>query len=139
MMLDRDLTGPDDAAFCHRITAALNKGWFLYGAPTLTYDADAVVGGVIAGVGQRMLAGVSKKMAGEFFQSVDDVLTGVAVTPAAAEGAGANSPGVFTAPAGQSRLEALTPSGFVAGALVGAAIALAGVIVGGRLGRRPRK
>ena len=40
MILYRYLTGPDDAAFCHRVTAALNKGWFLYGAPTLTYDAE---------------------------------------------------------------------------------------------------
>ena len=53
------------------------------GSTTLTYDADAVVGGVIAGVGQRMLTGVSKKMAGEFFQAVDDVLTGKAVAVAA--------------------------------------------------------
>jgi hypothetical protein len=40
MFLYRYLTGTDDAAFCHRITAALNKGWLLYGQPTLTYDAE---------------------------------------------------------------------------------------------------
>jgi hypothetical protein len=40
MFLYRYITGPDDAAFCHRITAALNKGWLLYGQPTLTYDAE---------------------------------------------------------------------------------------------------
>ncbi len=40
MILYRYLTGKDDAAFCHRITAALNKGWLLYGPPTLTYDAE---------------------------------------------------------------------------------------------------
>jgi hypothetical protein len=28
MILYRYLTGADDAAFCHRITAMLNKGWF---------------------------------------------------------------------------------------------------------------
>jgi hypothetical protein len=38
MKLYRYLTGPDDASFCHRVTAALNKGWELYGQPTLTYD-----------------------------------------------------------------------------------------------------
>jgi hypothetical protein len=38
MKLYRYLTGPDDAAFCHRLTEALNKGWQLYGQPTLTYD-----------------------------------------------------------------------------------------------------
>ncbi len=35
----RFLTGKDDAAFCHRVTAALNAGWELYGAPTLTFDS----------------------------------------------------------------------------------------------------
>ena len=40
MNLYRYLTGPDDAAFCHRITEALNRGWQLYGSPTLTYDAE---------------------------------------------------------------------------------------------------
>jgi hypothetical protein len=40
MILYRYLTGPDDNAFCHRVTAALNKGWQLAGSPTLTYDPD---------------------------------------------------------------------------------------------------
>jgi hypothetical protein len=35
----RYLTGKDDAAFCHRVTKALNDGWSLYGQPTLTFDA----------------------------------------------------------------------------------------------------
>ncbi|HHW2133261.1 DUF1737 domain-containing protein [Pseudomonas aeruginosa] len=39
MLAYRYLTGIDDAAFCHRVTAALNSGWALYGAPSLTYDA----------------------------------------------------------------------------------------------------
>jgi hypothetical protein len=40
MNVYRMLTGPDDAAFCHRVTEALNKGWVLYGSPTLTYDPE---------------------------------------------------------------------------------------------------
>ncbi|HKK30824.1 MAG TPA: DUF1737 domain-containing protein [Alphaproteobacteria bacterium] len=36
----RYLTGKDDSAFCHRVTAMLNKGWELYGNPTLTYDPE---------------------------------------------------------------------------------------------------
>ena len=40
MIAYRYLTGPDDAAFCHRVTEMLNKGWLLYGQPTLTYDAE---------------------------------------------------------------------------------------------------
>ena len=35
----RYLTGPDDPAFCHRVTQALSMGWTLYGSPTLAYDA----------------------------------------------------------------------------------------------------
>lgn len=35
----RYLTGPDDVAFCHRITQALSMGWALYGSPTMTYDS----------------------------------------------------------------------------------------------------
>lgn len=40
MNLYRYLTGPDDAAFCHRVTELLNRGWQLYGSPTLAYDAE---------------------------------------------------------------------------------------------------
>ena len=35
----RTLTGPDDAAFCHRVTKALSEGWSLYGAPSVTFDS----------------------------------------------------------------------------------------------------
>ena len=46
------------------------------GTTTVAYDADAVVGGMVGGVGQRMLTSVSRRMAGEFFGNVDGVLTG---------------------------------------------------------------
>jgi hypothetical protein len=39
MKLYRFITGPDDSAFCHRVTAALNKGWMLHGSPQLSFDA----------------------------------------------------------------------------------------------------
>ena len=39
-------------------------------ARPVAYDADAVVGGMVGGVGQRMLDSVSKRMAGEFFGNV---------------------------------------------------------------------
>ena len=39
MHLYRFLTGPDDASFCHKVTAALNRGWSLHGSPTYGYDA----------------------------------------------------------------------------------------------------
>ncbi len=34
----RMLTGPDDRAFCDRVTEALAEGWELHGSPCLTYD-----------------------------------------------------------------------------------------------------
>ncbi|HSK35503.1 MAG TPA: carbon monoxide dehydrogenase subunit G [Actinomycetota bacterium] len=40
----------------------------------LAYDADAIVGGMIGGVGQRLLTSVAKRTAGEFFTAVDQVL-----------------------------------------------------------------
>src|SRR5215216_2437896 len=46
------------------------------GTTVLSYDADAIVGGMIGGVGQRILTGVAKKTANEFFQAVDDALSG---------------------------------------------------------------
>ena len=39
MKLYRFLSGPDDASFCHKVTAALNKGWQLHGSPVYAFDA----------------------------------------------------------------------------------------------------
>jgi carbon monoxide dehydrogenase subunit G len=106
----------------------------------LAYDADAVVGGVIGGVGQRVLGGVAKKTAGEFFRAVDGVLTGAAPTvPAPRE-----EPPLTVADTVSAAPDAAAPppsvtgagDGFVKGAVVGAAAALAGVLLGGILGRR---
>ena len=99
------------------------------GATRLTYDADAVIGGMIGGVGQRMLAGVAKKTAGEFFAAVDDVLTGKAPATAIAT----TEEGVYVAPPKPAKA---VPESFVTGAVVGAVIALAGVVVGAVFGRR---
>ncbi|HJW36325.1 MAG TPA: carbon monoxide dehydrogenase subunit G, partial [Actinomycetes bacterium] len=68
-----------------------------HGTTVLAYDADAVVGGMIGGVGQRLLAGVAKRTAGDFFTAVDQVLTvGVeeAAPEAAATAAGAPLTGI---------------------------------------------
>jgi hypothetical protein len=40
MKLYSYLTGPDDASFCQRVSERLNRGWDLYGPPTLTYDSQ---------------------------------------------------------------------------------------------------
>jgi carbon monoxide dehydrogenase subunit G len=119
----------------------------------LVYDADAVIGGVIGGVGQRMLIGVAKKLAGEFFSGVDDVLTGnrpAAPAPgqqaagrqgALQQGDGQpagvaqqSGPAVFTA-AGVGKPARLAPDSFFAGAVFGAVTALLGVLVGARTAR----
>jgi carbon monoxide dehydrogenase subunit G len=42
----------------------------------LRYVADVQVGGQIARLGQRMISGVTKEMAGQFFESLDRVLSG---------------------------------------------------------------
>ncbi len=115
------------------------------GTTLLSYDADAVVGGMLGGVGQRMLSGVAKKTAGEFFAAVDGVLTGVApalaeaVTgqPAAAAVAGDGQRAVFTATgSGPPALAGLPGGEFAAGAVFGAAVALLGALVGGLVARR---
>ena len=54
-----------------RVTLADADG----GGTVLSYAADAVVGGAVGGVGQRVLAGVAKKTAGEFFKAVDSALS----------------------------------------------------------------
>lgn len=109
------------------------------GGTRLDYDADAIVGGMIGGVGQRMLAGVAKKTAGEFFAAVEDVLTGAA--PAAApeaEAAAVAIPGVYEPPA-RVASGGGAPGDFTRGVLVGAAVALAGVALGGWLSGRTRQ
>jgi uncharacterized protein len=131
------------------------------GTTVLSYDADAVVGGMIGGVGQRLLTSVAKRTAGEFFTAVDQVLTGAAEAvpgdgaptrmgeaaapptrmgaadaPARADGVGAG-PRVYRAPARPAATP--IPGGqFAAGVVLGAAAALLGALVGGYLARRAR-
>ena len=40
----------------------------------ISYAADAIVGGMVGGVGQRMLSSVSRRMAGEFFGNVAQLI-----------------------------------------------------------------
>ncbi|QOR71270.1 DUF1737 domain-containing protein [Ruania alkalisoli] len=39
----RLLTGPDDAAFCERVSAALAEGYLLHGSPSVTFDGSRVI------------------------------------------------------------------------------------------------
>src|SRR5690606_2373094 len=110
------------------------------GTTQIDYDADAIVGGMIGGVGQRMLTSVSKRMAGEFFGSVDKALAGelpvADAAPAVEAPAVGAGPAVATADAprtfGGPVAAAAAPSGqdFLKGLVAGAAIALLGVAVG---------
>ena len=116
------------------------------GGTRLSYDADATNGGMIGGVGQRMLAGVARKTAGEFFAAVDRTLAAgpaalaappipvpavapvmeePAVSPAtSAAGAVWHAPAPAVDPTRQ-RIRDL-----MVGAAFGAIIALLGVLVG---------
>ncbi|KPP84165.1 MAG: putative conserved small protein [Rhodobacteraceae bacterium HLUCCA08] len=38
MKLYRFLTEDDTSAFCHKVSAALSKGWELHGSPQYAYD-----------------------------------------------------------------------------------------------------
>ena len=108
------------------------------GTTSLSYDADAVVGGMVGGVGQRMLVGVAKKTAGEFFRAVDGVLTGATAEPVPVAAGGVAAPVVAPTAAAAPAPAATVGSsdGFVRGAVVGAAAALLGVLVGAVVARR---
>ena len=102
------------------------------GATRLDYDAEAVVGGMIGGVGQRMLVGVAKKTAGEFFAAVDDVLSGAEVSAVAGADRTA-TPGIYTAPPRQA--QPASARVLLSAGAVGALIALGGVLVGWLISR----
>jgi carbon monoxide dehydrogenase subunit G len=137
------------------------------GSTILSYDADAVVGGMIGGVGQRMLTGVSKRMADEFFRNVDAVLAGdLAGSAGFPAGTGAPKPsglaslGLPPDPSTVAPAPSVQPAGgpvagqvftapgalagtgtgpgFVMGVAVGAAAALVGALVGGWIAGRRR-
>ena len=134
------------------VTVTLSKGD--NGTTVIAYDADTVVGGMIGGVGQRLLTTVAKRTAGEFFTAVEEVLAGGGVEAAAGAGTAGRvssrpararrerplqqvlgaGPRVYSAPA---RPRTAFPGGdFAAGVALGAATALLGALVGGYLARR---
>ncbi len=97
------------------------------GGTQIAYEADAVVGGMVGGVGQRMLSSVSKRMAKEFFDNVAGALSGPAEASVVETSAGAGGP-VYSAPA---RTAATGVSNdFLKGIAVGAGLVLLGVVAG---------
>jgi carbon monoxide dehydrogenase subunit G len=114
-------------------------------ATRVDYDAHAVIGGPIAGVGQRVVTGVAKRNAKSFFDAVNDHLAaGGAPAADVAPAAGEEAPGVtestrpgpgdgvvhYRPPEPPRSTSALAQ--LLAAAVVGAAIALAGVLAGQR-------
>jgi carbon monoxide dehydrogenase subunit G len=114
----------------------------------VTYDANASVGGAIGGVGQRMLSGVTKKMAGEFFTALDQHIAGggaaapapavAPVAPVAAPAGVSGTPSVGTTFTGKAAAApaATSTRDLVIAAVAGGLLALAGVALGARIGRR---
>ncbi|WP_222195543.1 SRPBCC family protein [Modestobacter italicus] len=114
----------------------------------LTYSADAVVGGAVAGVGQRMITGVAKKMAGQFFSAVDkelsepNVVAEVVALPVA-QGGSAEPSAAVAAPVTYAKAPS-SAGGWVpaearpllVGAAGGGLLTLLGVWIGHLLGRR---
>jgi uncharacterized protein len=99
------------------------------GGTLLTYNATANVTGPIAGVGQRMVAAASKKMAAQFFNAVDSYdgrVSAIESTTATSDGRR-----VFEAPPRQQ-----DSRDFIRGLAVGFVLALIGVAVGRWSARR---
>ena len=135
------------------------------GGTRIDYDADAVVGGMIGGVGQRMLASVAKKTAGEFFSAVERHLLSVpalsvpavsagaavvAAGPVAAAGeeraavpaavTGEAAPRVFTREAVPAARRQGVPAWTMLAAFgAGAGVALGSAVIGWLLGRQGRR
>ncbi|MFE7419886.1 carbon monoxide dehydrogenase subunit G [Rhodococcus sp. NPDC057529] len=114
------------------------------GGTLLSYDADAVVGGMVGGVGQRMITGVAKKMAGVFFKGIDGVIANgipaaeVAAAPGEVSAVGSVSSAAPVPAAAAARVgvpEGASTTTVLVSAALGAGIALAGVLVGGILVR----
>ena len=123
------------------------------GTTVLLYEADAIVGGMVGGVGQRVLTGVAKKTAGLFFSAIDDVLTGKKVIdPVPAADAAdqsyrpvASPPVPPTAPGASAAAVAPANTGtagkrldLLAAAAFGAVSMAVGVLIGARAARRGR-
>jgi hypothetical protein len=116
------------------------------GTTRIAYDVEVVVGGQIASIGSRLLAAVATKAAQEFFTALDAALGGAATAAETASAQAQDGAPAATAQAGTATAAPATtftaPAAPVAGgdavqgAVLGAGLALLGVLVGGVLGRR---
>lgn len=132
-------------------------------ATEVSYEADAEAAGPIAGIGQRMLASIVKRQAGDFIANLEEVLTGPPAAPRPAVSAevparsgesAERAASIAVLPVAESVIERAqhgiglrgqpVPARDQAGSavrtalLAGAAGGLAGILIGALLGRRTR-
>ncbi|MEO3857376.1 carbon monoxide dehydrogenase subunit G [Acrocarpospora sp. B8E8] len=113
------------------------------GGTRVDYDAEAIVGGMIGGVGQRMLGSVARKTAGEFFSAVEEhLLAGPAVVVPSieAQAPAAETAQIFTRPPQAATAKQGPPPWAVITAFgMGAGIALGSAVIGWLLGRSRKR
>lgn len=104
----------------------------------IDYDADAIVGGMVGGVGQRVLGAVAKRTADAFFAAIDDTLAAAPETVSTAAGVAQPSAGGGPAAPARSHRRGRpgAPWELAAATAAGAISMLAGVLIGIRIGRR---
>ena len=95
------------------------------GETVLNYEANAEVGGKLASVGSRLVLGVAKKTADDFFSKFSDIVGG---GEEAAEAPAEAAPEPVSAPAGEPKA-GVSPAVWVVGAIV--VIAAAVWLLGG--------
>lgn len=115
------------------------------GSTRISYEADATIGGMVGGVGSRMLSSVSKRMAGEFFGNVGEIIANGGPAPEIAstvaeqpeqtpESAPATTlPRQQAAPATTERVD--TSRAVLQGVGIGAALVALGVALGAGIRR----
>jgi uncharacterized protein len=113
------------------------------GATEVSYEADAEVSGPIAGIGDRLLVSIAKRLAGDFIAGLDQVLSVAPAEERAARPAARRPP---RQPAGEPAERVEQPPGrreqpgsaVRTGLVAGAAAGFGGVLIGVLLGRRRR-
>lgn len=119
------------------------------GGTDIDWTADAILGGAIGGVGQRMLSGVAKRIAAKFFTDIDAAIQAGPEAAAAEPQPDAASPAPIGSPAAEQSRGRAAPApvlpvhapgrgvgDFAVCAAVGAGAALLGVCIGLLAGRR---
>lgn len=86
----------------------------------LTYSAKANIGGKLAQVGARLIDGVARKQADDFFKKFNEIMaaSAPAAPAAAATPAAASSVSAAAMPAAASESEPFNPLWFVAGTII---------------------